>query len=313
MRIQTFSIVVGSSACNAHCPFCISGMTGYEEMPKTRGVNWINFEKAARLAEMSGSTTVLFTGKGEPTLYPNEITTYLGLLEKRNFPLIELQTNALEIGRLFRDGTSKIPGLTIETLQLWHALGLNTIAISTVGIHARMNRAVYADDYPDLRNTIRELHKLGFTVRLGVMMVKGGVDTPERLEELLAFAREQRIEQVSIRPLRKPEDSHDAEASKYVMENGVTDDVTENLLAYVQEAGTLIMSLMHGAKVFDVAGQNLCLTDCLTMSPEGGEEVRTLIFYSNGRLSYDWQYAGATILGGWDEAAESDLISLRKK
>ncbi len=27
MKIQTFSIVAGSEACNARCPFCISKMT----------------------------------------------------------------------------------------------------------------------------------------------------------------------------------------------------------------------------------------------------------------------------------------------
>ena len=27
MRIQTFSILAGSEACNARCPFCISKMT----------------------------------------------------------------------------------------------------------------------------------------------------------------------------------------------------------------------------------------------------------------------------------------------
>lgn len=28
MRIQTFSVVVGGSACNGKCPYCVSKLTG---------------------------------------------------------------------------------------------------------------------------------------------------------------------------------------------------------------------------------------------------------------------------------------------
>jgi uncharacterized radical SAM superfamily protein len=56
MRIQTFSIVVGGTACNAKCPFCVSKMTPEmgatnEKMPD---VNWVNFAKAVRLADKAG-------------------------------------------------------------------------------------------------------------------------------------------------------------------------------------------------------------------------------------------------------------------
>jgi hypothetical protein len=54
---------------------------------------------------------------------------------------------------------------------------------------------------------------------------------------------------------------------------------------------------MHGAEVFDVDGQNVCMSDCLTNDASNGD-IRTLIFYSNGRITYDWQYEGAVLLGG---------------
>jgi hypothetical protein len=28
MKIQTMSLVVGGDSCNAHCPYCVSRMTG---------------------------------------------------------------------------------------------------------------------------------------------------------------------------------------------------------------------------------------------------------------------------------------------
>ena len=96
MKIQTFTIVAGTAACNAKCPFCISKMTPKQGVSfKEPEVNWRNFAKACRLAQVNNVSTVLFTGKGEPTLYPEQITQYLKELQPYNFPLIELQTNAL--------------------------------------------------------------------------------------------------------------------------------------------------------------------------------------------------------------------------
>ena len=71
MEIQTFSIVVGTRACNASCPFCVSRMTGFGKLPKARVINERNFRKACLLAERAGSTTVLMTGKGERVMAGN--------------------------------------------------------------------------------------------------------------------------------------------------------------------------------------------------------------------------------------------------
>ena len=46
-----------------------------------------------------------------------------------------------------------------------------------------------------------------------------------------------------------------------------------------------------------MAGQNICLSDCLTVDSRE-DDIRTLIFYGDGRLTYDWQYEGAVLLGG---------------
>ncbi len=55
------------------------------------------------------------------------------------------------------------------------------------------------------------------------------------------------------------------------------------------------MTLMHGAVGYDVGGQNVCLTDCLTLDASN-EDIRQLIFFPDGRLGYDWQYEGAVLL-----------------
>ena len=56
-RVFNFSIVVGTKACDAACPFCVSQMTGFVETPPSP--NMRRFHKAARLAQIKGTTNVL--------------------------------------------------------------------------------------------------------------------------------------------------------------------------------------------------------------------------------------------------------------
>src|SRR5437667_11672645 len=98
MNVTTFSIVAGSLACQARCEFCIAGMTPANNVStKLPEVDWRNFRKTCRLAQVAGTTTVLITGKGEPTLFPDQITQYLEELQPYNFPVIEMQTNGITI------------------------------------------------------------------------------------------------------------------------------------------------------------------------------------------------------------------------
>ena len=75
MKIQTLSIISGGATCNARCPFCISQMTGKDV--SVTPINKINFNKACRLAQINDVTNVIITGKGEPILYPDQITDFL--------------------------------------------------------------------------------------------------------------------------------------------------------------------------------------------------------------------------------------------
>lgn len=298
MKIQTFSIVVGTKACNATCPFCVSRMTGFEPVIGTRGsINDLHFEKACRLAQIGGTTTVLLTGKGEPTLYPEEITSYLSALDKWNFPLIELQTNAFGFAKLAHDKSPRIPGLHDSTVSDWRDKGLNTIAISAVSDIWEENAEIYGRNYGMLGVTADYLHRMGFSVRLCIMMVKGFIDNPDRIDRLIDFCRKHGIEQLTVRPIRQPMVAQDTDASTFVLERGITKAQEIEIQRHIEGRGTRLLSLMHGAQVFDIDGQNICLSDCLTNEPTNGD-IRTLIFYSDGRLCYDWQYDGAIILGG---------------
>ncbi|MBI4142871.1 hypothetical protein HY480_03295, partial [Candidatus Uhrbacteria bacterium] len=180
-------------------------------------------------------------------------------------------------------------------------------------------------DYPDLARTVGFLHEIGFMVRLCVMMQRGDIDTPERVRELIAFCREHGIEQLKLSPIRRPKYqvyAHDDEAVRAAMELGITDREIARISGWIRQDGVgrrlarwshsdrlarwagldetphqKLMQLMHGAEVYDIGSQNVCLADCLTIDPRS-DDIRTLIYYWDGEVTYDWQFPGAIILSG---------------
>ncbi|MDO8622757.1 MAG: radical SAM protein [archaeon] len=290
MKIQTFTIVAGTAACNAKCPYCVSKMTPHQgvgfEKPK---VNWINFDKACRLAQVNNVSTVLITGKGEPTLYPEQITEFLEKIKKFQFPLIEIQTNAIAFGKEYEKYE--------KYLKKWRILGLNTIAISFVSNKKEDNKKIYTpdSDYVNLEDLIKKLHKLGFSIRLGCIMLKGFIDNPEKVKKLSETVKEWGVEQLTIRSVKSSEDSENKDIYQYSKEHELSDGQILDISKFLEKNAKKLMTLEHGAVVYDLNGQNICLTDCLTIKSDT-EELRQLIFFPDGHLRYDWRYKGAVII-----------------
>jgi molybdenum cofactor biosynthesis enzyme MoaA len=246
-------------------------------------INFRNLGKALTFADRSGVSTVLITGKGEPTLFPEHISDYLRELQLFNFPFIELQSNML---------------LAFEQdykMRFWYEKGLTTVCISVVHYDDEMNSKIYTPGktYPSLSKTIDLLHDIGFSVRLSCVGVKGYIDDVKSLKAFMRFAKENDVEQVSYCPMTNSSNTQNKAVSEWVNKNLATD--YRFIVEYVKETGTHLLNLSHGAVVYDLKGQNLCLKNCLTRDPEE-ETVRQLIFFPEGRLSYDWEYEGARIL-----------------
>lgn len=304
MKIETFSIIAGSEACQARCPFCISKMTpplGVEL--KEPEVNWRNFGKACEYAKQNGVTTVMFTGKGEPTLFPDQITKYLEVLEPYRFPFIEMQTNALKFAKDERKRDEYR-----EHLIHWYRIGLTFIAISIVHYDPGKNRQIYTPyrkEYPDLSDTISFIHDIGrgqeglkgLSVRLTCIMAKEFIDSVDEVKRLVEFAKANNVEQLTLTPVNKPDEDHsrNEEAWQWTNLHGLSEEEINTISYYVVEQGSLLMELPHGAKVFDLHGQNVCLNQCLTVNPDP-ERMRNLIFFPDGSLRYYWQYPGAILL-----------------
>ena len=292
MKIQTFSIVAGGTACNAHCPFCISKMTPTQGVtPKAPNINWRNFQKACLLAKQCGVTTVMITGKGEPTLYPEQVSAYLLNIEKYNFPIIELQTNGIIFGREQKKCD--------RYLHQWYQMGLTTISISVAHYSQERNQKIYLPDgpiYPSLGELVIFLHNIGFSVRLSCVLMNGYIDNDIDLGTLVRKCHALDIEQLTLRPVNKPIHPDMSDEMKiWFIENHIRLEQLNIIEDYLKTHGTQIMKLTHGGVVYDLDGQNVCLGNSLTID-SNSEELRQLIFFPDGHLRYDWQYEGAILL-----------------
>lgn len=275
------SIVVGTNACNAKCPFCISRITG-QDISLPIVPNWRNFNKACILADKAGATTILLTGKGEPTLYPELITEYLiHIKDNGNFPFIELQTN----GIVLKDIN--------DFIKEWYRLGLTTISLSAVET-GFANKKIYGANYPSIETTVALIHGADVTVRLSIMMLKKYICTPDDIDRVVDFCKVNKIKQLTIRAIDAPINP-DCETAKWVIEHTLTKDQIKAIESRVKEVGVPVLHLAHGAVVYDYKGQNLCLGTCLTTN-NTDENMRQIIFYPDGTISYDWKYKGAILL-----------------
>lgn len=290
MKIQTFTIIVGTSACNASCPYCISKMTPSQGVDmKLKPINWINFDKACRLSQVNNVSTVLLTGKGEPLLYPEQITEFLKKMKKFDFPIVEIQTNGIVLGN---DWKKYEP-----YLKEWRELGLNTIAISVAHYEKERNKEIYTPkgNYYDLKEVISKLHTLGYSVRLSCVMLKDYIDSVKEVRKFIEKAKEWEVEQLTIRGVNAPNKSENKEVYDWTVKRILSKAQLLDINELLNKEGSKLMTLDHGGIVYDYNGQNVCLSDCLTIKPNT-EDLRQLIFFPDGHLRYDWQYKGAILL-----------------
>lgn len=293
MKFQTLSVVAGTKHCQAKCPFCVSHMTGLDIAgSKPKPIHERNMLKTLKLAELAKVSTAIITSKGEPTLFPGQIDKYLSYF-KDQFPFVELQTNGITIA------SGDIPN---STLKFWYDWGLTTILISNVGHDQELNRKTYmpkSDSYFDTQKLIDKLHDIGFSVRMTCVGIKGGVDCLEKFQEYLEYCKFIGADQVTWRPVAIPDISESKEVYDWTCKNLVDDSYDNHnrtsINLWVNKVGKLIRTLVHGGVIYDVDGQNVCLTDCLTHDPNE-EEIRQLIFYPSGELYTDWQYKGSRLL-----------------
>lgn len=287
-QIYTFTIVAGDYTCPNRCPFCISKMTPEIPFSFPKNVDWEKFRKAVRIAVKYNANNVLITGKGEATLKPNQITRFLMELKDKSFARIELQTD----GFTFLNNSKHN-----EYLRIWRDLGLDLIAISVNHYRLDKNKEIFKSphvkDIDTMISVYRTSHR--FNIRLSCLLLKGYIDSIEKVKSMVLFAKSRNVMQLTLRKLGKPEFANN-QYSKAVDRYSLSKKFYTKLEKWLSENAKLIDILPHGAVVYEYNNQNVCLTDCLTQD-FGKEKIRQLIFYPNGWLCTNWEHPfGSRIL-----------------
>lgn len=290
MNFKLLSVVVGTEACPASCPFCVSGVKPNRENLLPPQVNWRNLKIAGNLANRSNVDTVMLTSRGEPTFFPEQITEYLQHLKEFNFPFIELQTNGLLIARNKK--------FYKKHLQDWYENGLTTITISVVSFRPEVNQRIYAPEskYIDLPDLIKFIHSIGISVRLTCVCCKDLTGTPKEISEFIKFAQENKVEQVTLRPVN--DEFRRKSAKIWVSENKLSANDKQQIKNYLDNNGTKLLELDRIGIIYDVDGQNVCLSLPLNKNirdtnPDNG---RQLIFFPDGHIRYEWEMTGGILL-----------------
>ncbi len=244
-----------------------------------------DFNIACRIVDQmrNGLVTVMLTGKGEPMLFPNQITKYIDCINFR-FPLIELQTNGTLVGE------------QVENLKKWEEYGLTLVCLSMVHPDkAENNTIMRAPEGFDYWESVKVLQDIGLNVRLNCTMVKHGVDSLEKVERLIDLANLREVNQVTFREVTFPEVGHNRTVIDWVKDNQ-TVGLAKRLHHFLELKGaTRLLDLPHGGIIYDWDGQNVAVSSCLTGTTDP-DDIRQIIFFPDGRVAYDWRYPAARLL-----------------
>jgi molybdenum cofactor biosynthesis enzyme MoaA len=235
-----------------------------------------------------GLVSVLLTGKGEPLLFPAEITQYLHWLKEYRFPLVDLQTN----------------GILLEScedwgyLNKWAANGLTLVCLSVAHWNAEYSNnlmGIGKKGY-DFYEEVKRVQNAGLAARVNCTMTKRGCGTIADAYRLIDKCRDAGVEQLTLREVDMPDTAARGSTVREFVEREKPHHLARNLRLSLEAMGaTKLMELPHGAVIFDVDGQNVCISNCLTSTTDP-DDTRQIIFFPDGRIAYDWKYMAARIL-----------------
>lgn len=317
MQVFSFSACIGGTKCNAACPGCVARMTGASRPAKNPCYR--NLKKACQMATTAGALTILFTGKGEPTLYPDLITRCLKELERiapyigkasffrtprwftsglnlimggripeydrLPFPFADLQTNGIELINMEKK------------LRQWHRMGLSLVCLSISHWNDAKNKELMrASELLDIWGTVQYLHSINYSVRINVTAQEDGIENMNDVEEVVELCRTYDVEQLTIRDLTTPSDEEttNKKVTKWVKDHQVgLDQVLRDYL--IKNGAIPILPLSHGAMIYSYKGQNIAANNCLTPA-RAPEELRQVIWHEDGTIAHDWVNDAARLL-----------------
>jgi molybdenum cofactor biosynthesis enzyme MoaA len=294
LSIDTLDLIAGTMACDAVCPFCVARMTPTFGVGNgTADPSLPRFDEAFEYAIAEGISTVIITGKGEPTLFPEQITAYLRAIRRHNFGgSVELQTNGIGIA----DHRDRMD----DHLGLWRELGLERIAVSIVHWESERNREIYrphSDAFPDLAALIGFLRSRPylFSVRLTCVALNGYIDSADAVESLIAFTRNAGVDQLTLRPVAAAENALDPETARFARSHALSADQLKEIRTYLEQNGRIVRRAAYGGMFYDLGGIRVALTACLTKDASAAR--RHALYFPDGSLRMNWESETTIDLG----------------
>ena len=122
------------------------------------------------------------------------------------------------------------------------------------------------------------------------------MDTVDKVQEFINFAKENKVEQVTLRPVN--DEFRRKSAEEWIKENKLTDKQKQQIKDYLEEKGTKLLELERIGTIYDVNGQNVCLSLPLNKYTRdtNPENARNLIFFQDGHIRYEWEMEGGILL-----------------
>lgn len=299
-NLQAMTVVFGTTACNCDCRFCCSALTcpmGVTE--KFRGFNEIALLRMTGIAARLHCFSAVITGKGEPTLFEQDLSHLIQTLGALKVPLVELQTNGVRLPKLE------------DLIHAWYMNGLAWISISLVSWDDKENKAVMQPRVtrPSTSEMVKFARRGGVKVRLNCIMHKDGVDSFDKVMRLREFATDIGAHHVTIRPVNRPtnlRDDSNLEKAQWIDNHKVPEEALLEIRAKLREISTKTRGLAHGAEVYSVRRapgkpeENLCFSNCFLTDEERtaleDDTIRQLIMFPDGTVTTDWDHEGSSIL-----------------
>jgi uncharacterized Fe-S cluster-containing radical SAM superfamily enzyme len=290
MKISTLSVMVGSSACNLRCKYCISRATyNIAEKEKLFVPSESLIAKAARVFDAGGGFTALITGKGEPTLVPHQKLVNLIRILYKYTPVVELQTNGIL--------------LTDKKVKDYAKAGLSTIAISCASNDDKFNHQVMNEGMGkpwSLKDIASLVVKNNLILRFAAVATHGGIYNIRSFLDFIGWQKalvpQNYPSQLTIRRMGLPgqhrlKTPRGKKVAKFVRANQID---TTPIWRYLKKHGQKIITFPWGSEVYDYQGIAVCIADCLTIRPEE-DTIRSAILYPDGHLRYSWEFPAAVI------------------
>lgn len=265
MKANNLTISIPNKGCNKKCPYCISDMT--PSVDSNPEIFLKRLLKAKKLAEHANVSSVLVTGKGEPTLNLDMVSTVGAVFNE--FPL-EIQTN----GVLFLQPSD-------STLVKLSNYGFDVISLSFDNWF----------QFKDHSSTFKKIKELGMTSRV-TFNVTDFLPEDFELDSFFYLCREHSVDQFSLRNITYPSASKDNQTLEWIKEN-TQNHMYEKLLgdfnsSFFATKAILIGSTSFGGKIYDVQGVSFTYFDSCIQENHNEEDIRSLIYQEDGHMYTTW-------------------------